>query len=432
MSFRNFKNWLRENADWNDDNGGDDNWWKGEPEKPEEPETPNIGDLFGKSRPWETGKMNRGDLGRLVKKMYGVWKGIPFNSVKQDPNGGYYFDWAVEPGMIPDMDEIQPGDKIGDNSLRNDAYWIVDRVDDRRNRVYVTPTEDNPILTKVGKGGMPWTDFTTDVHTGEFEKRRFDDILKLIQDKEYFDVKDVKYILMGTNPVHLGGNLEQGGWYCSRDIDSCRGGNPERWGFRLPRGLQGSNPHGGLTAEEIQKWDANALKKMGFAVPAKALKGEMDPKLWDDFVSGGTDVDQGTEVEGENFDDAKTCAKMVLTAKQPQIKMRNWERLYDLWNGWNCRFRAAEHELWEQMKSPETQERFWKIAVDNGLPDEEDMKEAFKKSWYTILNGNVSNVHYRADWDERAFLMILRTANDVYAPKLNSGKPSSVPVGTVG
>ena len=132
-------------------------------------------------------------------------------------------------------------------------------------------------MTKVGKGGMQWSDFTTNVHTGEFEKQAFDRVLQRIQNKEYFDVKDVKYILMGTNPVHLGGNLEQGGWYCSSDENSSRGGNPERWGFKLPKGVTPSTSSGGLTSAEMQQWDANALKKLGFSVPAKALKGEMRP-----------------------------------------------------------------------------------------------------------------------------------------------------------
>ena len=120
MSFRNFKNWLHENTDWQDDDN--DDWWKGEPEKPKEEPQPNIG------RPFWLTKNESWRFRSGVKNMWGVWKGIPFNSVKQDPNGGYYFDWAVQPGMIADLEEVQPGDKIGDDSLNNDAYWIVDHV----------------------------------------------------------------------------------------------------------------------------------------------------------------------------------------------------------------------------------------------------------------------------------------------------------------
>ena len=103
---------------------------------------------------------------------------------------------------------------------------------------------------------------------------------------------------------------------------------------------------------------------------------------------------------------------MIITAKQPQLKLRNWEQLYDLWSGYNCRYRRIEHENYEEMRSPENLKKFWTTAVTAGLDNDEDTKKEFEDNWNQIYSGNIFSPHYKPDWNAQPFTIIINTANN--------------------
>jgi hypothetical protein len=261
----------------------------------------------------------QGGMGKFIHKQQGVWL-LPFSAAKQDPEEGWYIDWAEEPGSVSDLDDISIGDKVADYSLNMTPYWVIGGVDKQKNRIYLTPVEPNPFLTGKGAGGATIGQHDIEVHSGEYERQRTNQILNMWQSGGIDSIQDVAYLLLGTVPVRMGPNGAEGGWYSSRDARNNRGGQQ------------------GMDSKDIMKKDAKTLKdQFGFAVPMRALSGELDPHTWDQFVGGSTDSREAreTRIEGENFDDPNVMLKMILEHPQPQIKMRNWEALDDNFRGWS-------------------------------------------------------------------------------------------------
>jgi len=261
----------------------------------------------------------QGGLGRAIYAKKGIWM-IPFNSIKKDPQEGWYADWAEEPGSVQDLADVNVGDKVSDQSLNFTPYWQVNGVDESKNRIYLDPIEPNPFVTGVGAGGAKIGDFDMEVFSGEYERKRVDSILQDVKAGHVHSISDVAYLLLGTVPLQMGPNGAQGGWYNASDTGSNRGGKQQ------------------LDPRTIMMKDAETLKsQFGLAVPKKALSGQLDPHIWTNFVNGDTDTRHAkdTQVEGEDFDDPKKILQSILKHPQPQIKMRNWEALQDKYTGYS-------------------------------------------------------------------------------------------------
>ena len=247
--------------------------------------------------------------GDMIHKHYGVWQ-YSFNQVKHDPVEGYYLDWFEDPGSIHDITKVSAGDKIADNQLNMTPYWEVSGVDENKGRIYVIPIGQNPWLTGVGAGGAKLTEHDFDVYTGKFEKERVDAILDAINKKQYFDPRDISYILQGTVPLQMGPNGSQGGWYSINDRWSNRGGQK------------------GMSPIEIMQHDAAGLRKLGIDVPIGALEGTLDPDSFNEYINGQSYRDY--LMEGEDPGDLMATVKMIKQHHQPAIKKRNWEFLMQL------------------------------------------------------------------------------------------------------
>lgn len=270
----------------------------------------------------------QGGLGKVIHQQHGVWM-LHFQNAKHDEIEGWYFDFFEDPGSIRDINDVSIGDKVADYSLNMTPYWTVNGIDENKGRIYVTPIEPNPIATGKGAGGATWTQHDTDVQSGDFERQYTDRILKAWQAGEIDDISDVKYILLGTIPVHIGPNLSQGGWYSAGD-----------WHTRGAKK--------GMDGKEIMMADAKTLKDtFGLAVPAKALTGELDLYKWNQFVGGSHDADDETSIEGENYQSAQAMVRMIITHPQPQIKVRNAEKLIDFFMGENIDLKADD---WEKQR----------------------------------------------------------------------------------
>lgn len=300
-------------------------WWKNPEDRGDEPEDDGRPDV-----PNAEGK---------------VWT-LNFSDAKRDPVEGYYYDLSklthpmfditgrsgAKPGSTED---VNVGDQIADFSLNRTPYWRVEGVDPESRRVYVTPIGANPFVTGVGAGGKVLDQHDFDVHSGEYEKKRVDGILKGVSEKSHKDPSDVAYILLGTVPVNMGPNGSQGGWYSSGDTMSNRGGRK------------------GMSAEQIQAADASTLVRLGFDVPPRALKGGLKTNVWDSFVgSNGNyntpdkDEDQATyddRLHGEDYADPRTMARFVLTHPQRAVRSRNASALIDYHMG---RDRVPPGPLW--------------------------------------------------------------------------------------
>lgn len=229
----------------------------------------------------------------------------PFNMVKKDTSEGWYID------DLPDVSGISIGDQVADDKLNMTPYWEVNFVNEETGVVYLTPIEPNPFLSGIGAGGKELTDWDYEVHSGEYESKRIDQVLDVMREGIAADPSDVAYILKGTCPVHMGPNGAQGGWYSPNERMYNRGGAE------------------GMSPEEIMVMDANSLKKLGFAVPLMALSGEMNINDWKDFVqsNGSDDLKKSFQTEGENYDDPQTSAQFALNHVQPSIKLRNFSAL---------------------------------------------------------------------------------------------------------
>jgi len=258
----------------------------------------NIGDLFEEE--------NYGDsLGERIFESQGVWL-YPFKNVKRDNIEGWYIDWFDNPGSIHEIEKVNIGDKVADFSLNMTPYWEVNGVDSDRGTIYLTPIEPNPFITGVGAGGAKITEHDLQVHTGEYERKRIDGVLDVINQKLYASPSDIAYILQGTVPVNFGPNGAQGGWYCVHDTWNNRGGK------------------NGLDAQHIMMSDAKTLQqKFGFTIPQKALDGSMDVHKWGFFVNGVSDPDTDFQAENENYTNVETSKKYLSEAIEPKRKERN-------------------------------------------------------------------------------------------------------------
>lgn len=259
------------------------------------------------------------DLGGELHKSKGIWM-VAFNAIKNDPVEGWVFDWneAGQRSSISDVNQVSVGDKVADYALNMTPYWQVSGVDPDKGLVYLDPIEPNPFLTGVGAGGKKLGKWDYEVQSGDYETKRVEEILAGWKAGKVQRLGDIAYLLSGTVPVHMGPNGSQGGWYASRDTRSNRGGQK------------------GMSSEDIVKQDAATAKNtFGFDVPASALDGTLDPHTWDDFINGQvTPRDrESTRLEGEDFNDVKAMAKMVIDHKMPSIKMRNADALMDYFQG---------------------------------------------------------------------------------------------------
>lgn len=246
---------------------------------------------------------------------------IKFADVKFDSIEKYYANLDQSINTIRDIKTLKIGQKIADYAIRKTPYWVVTGVDETKNVVYLDPIKPNPYVPDasgkmVGAGGHEFTAHDFDVMSGEYESRKIDQLLDIINSKNYHDPRDVAYILLGTVPVQSGPNGSQGGWYNVFD--------------RHNRGSLKS-----MTIEQIIQKDAETLKKLGFSVPAKSLNGTIKPDAWNAYVEGGyvpRGQEQESQLEEEDFQDAQTMAKIILTHNQPQIRERNADLLIKMYS----------------------------------------------------------------------------------------------------
>jgi hypothetical protein len=274
-----------------------------------------------------------------------IWT-LRFSDAKRDAIEGYYYDLSKLHAPLLDLKtakkgtihDIEVGDQIADLALNRTPYWVVQSVDIDTHKIYVSPIEPNPFATGVGAGGKVLDDHDFEVHSGEYEKKRVDGILKRIQDKSIHDPSDVAYLLLGTVPLNMGPNGAQGGWYSSSDTFSNRGGAK------------------GMDAHQIQSADAHTLVKLGFDVPPRALKGGLSPQVWNSFVQGNDNytTPYGDEdpnlyddrLNGENYTDPKAMAHHILNHPQRNIRARNANALIDHYRG-KDRLLNGGKSLWE-------------------------------------------------------------------------------------
>ena len=251
-------------------------------------------------------------LGDQIFQHHGVWQ-YPFNLVQKSNTEGWFINWYDSQGGIPDIDSVNIGDKVADQSLNMTPYWEVNFVDSDKGIIFLNPIEPNPFVSGVGAGGKEITEWDMEVFSGEYEDKRTDQVLQSIQEDIVADPNDVAYILKGTVPLQMGPNGAQGGWYSPREVNYNRGGKE------------------GMRPEDIMIMDAKSLQKLGFAVPIAALNGTMDLYDWKDYVqsNGSGDPKESYQSEGENYEDPRTSAQFVLNHVQPSIKHRNYSALLE-------------------------------------------------------------------------------------------------------
>ena len=285
---------------------------------------------------------NNEPLGKKIFEHHGVWQ-YPFNQVQKDNNQGWFINWFDSQGGIPDIDSVNIGDKVADSALNMTPYWEVNFVDSNRGVIFLNPIEPNPFISGVGAGGKELTDWDMEIHSGEYEGKRIDQILQSIQAGTSTDPNDVAYLLKGTVPLQMGPNGAQGGWYSPNEVNYNRGGNE------------------GMRPKDIMMFDAKSLQKMGFATPIAALDGTMELNDWKDYVqsNGSGDVKESYQSEGENYNDPQTSAQFVLNHPQPSIKHRNYKALQELFNP------TPQKELTERYKDPN-----WDFEEHSKISDE--------------------------------------------------------------
>jgi hypothetical protein len=318
-------------------------------------------------RYWIEAEEEKPHLGKMIKANKGVWM-IPFNSIKKDPQEGWFADWFDEPGSIQDLADVSVDDKVSDQSLNFTPYWKVNGVDEQKGRIYLDPIEPNPFVTGVGAGGAKIDQFDMDVFSGDYERKRVDNILQDVKSGNVHSIGDVAYLLLGTVPMQMGPNGAQGGWYNATDTGSNRGGKQQ------------------IDARRIMMKDAETLKsQFGFAVPHKALSGQLDPHVWTNFVNGETDPKHAkeTQVEGEDFNDPKSMLRSILEHPQPQIKKRNWEALVDRYRGYG-----------------RVQDERYALYRDEGISDKERSKKLEK----------IDAKWNRGDYEKKDVLPVLKNA----------------------
>lgn len=299
---------------------------------------------------------------------------IPFDDVKFDTDKKYYVDLNKTRGILGSSvggvkkmtaDDVEIGDLVEDMAMSAAPYWKVHDIDTDANIIYLEPYGKNPFVPNaegeiIGAGGKKFDQHDFDVMGGKYEQDRIDRILDIINKKQYHDISDIAYILLGTVPVHVGPNGSQGGWYSSGDHNN--------------RG----HKKGMDTAQVIAK-DASTLKnKLGFDVPESALTGEMPSRLWDQFVGGEVsrwDIEK-TKLPIEDFTDAKKMAEIVQGKYPPAIRKRNLEKLLDLGRETNG-YDNLIHDL------------SIKLAGDNVLVDDFDLLWHIKEKiiWFAKQKG---------------------------------------------
>ena len=257
-------------------------------------------------------KVNEDSLGNKIFNKWKIWM-YPFKNIKHDGNE-WYIDWFEDPGSISDIEQINIGDNIADLALNMTPYWKVSYVDSDSGKIFVTPIEPNPFLTNIGAGGAVLTEHDFDVHSGKHEKDRIDQLLNVINNKQYTEPSDVQYILLGTVPVNFGPNGAQGGWYNVNDLRSNRGGQQ------------------GMDAKEIMLHDVGILKKLNFSVPEKAADGTLDPEMFSAWVYNGKSLKDGYQITGEDWQNYDKIINLILNHPQPDVKYRNMIALENLPN----------------------------------------------------------------------------------------------------
>lgn len=152
---------------------------------------------------------------------------IHFASVKYDTVDKYYVDLSKARGMLISgggikekfkASDVKVGDLVEDMVPSAVPYWKVHDIDVDKNIIYLEPYGKNPFVPSasgeiVGAGGHKFGQHDFDVMSGDYERKRIDDILDIINKKKYHDIDDIAYILLGTVPVEVGPNGSQGGWY---------------------------------------------------------------------------------------------------------------------------------------------------------------------------------------------------------------------------
>lgn len=253
---------------------------------------------------------------------------IPFSQVKFNTIDKYYVDLNKAKAMLASddgvkepvvADDVEIGDLVEDRVISAVPYWKVHDIDTDKNVIYLEPYGKNPFVPNVsgeivGAGGKKFNQHDFDVMSGEYEQKRIDDILDIINKKKYHDIGDISYILLGTVPVQVGPNGSQGGWYNVSDSNN-----------------RGSMK--GMEVGEIIAKDADTLKnKLGFDVPESALSGMLDKSSWNDFVGGQTQRWNlhKTQLPFEDFTDPVKMARVVLGRYAPAIRLRNLEKLLDI------------------------------------------------------------------------------------------------------
>jgi hypothetical protein len=194
-----------------------------------------------------------------VEEKAGIWM-HRFSDVRKDDKG--YF---ILKSDNPAGGKMRAGDQLADQAINMTPYWMVSGIDG--DRINLTPIGSNPLKSGVGAGGAKITKHDIDVYTGEYERKRVQQINEAI-DAGTLDIDTFKYLLLGTVPVNFGPNGAQGGWYNPTDSYSNRGGRK------------------GMQPREIMMADAQTLKDHGIPVPVKALDGTMDPHDWGSWVEG--------------------------------------------------------------------------------------------------------------------------------------------------
>jgi hypothetical protein len=300
---------------------------------------------------------------------------IAFKDVKFDQQEKYYVDLTKALHNIKKIEDVNIGDEIQDYVVSSTAYWTVVGIDEKRKTIFLEPIGKNPFVPNqsgeiIGAGGKKFDQHDFEVMGGEYERKRIDSILDLINNKSYHDILDVAYILLGTVPVQVGPNGAQGGWYNAAD--------------RNNRGHMK-----GLETEEIIKKDAETLKqKLGFDIPDSALIGQIEPYQWTKFVNGDTSHQRiQTKLNDENFEDPVTMSKTILSHRQPQIRKRNAEALIQL-SGKSDEIdnliRETALKLANQQLVSEGSDRLWHIKemfiLLAGKKNWKDVLKAFSKS----------------------------------------------------
>ena len=239
-------------------------------ENKDKEQSENIVDEFGSAKtepaeeddsPIDISKANNPEsFHNLINQDRNVWP-HRFSNVRKDDEGFFILKQDSPVGI-----KMKPGDQIADEALNLTPYWEVASIN--KNRINLKPIGTNPFLTGVGAGGAKLNKLDVQVFTGEYERKRIEQINKKIE-KGNVTVDDLVYILDGTVPVNMGPNGAQGGWYAIGD-----------WHTR------GAAKR--MSEKEIMMADAKKLSDFGIDVPKKALDGTMTPQMWSDWIGGET------------------------------------------------------------------------------------------------------------------------------------------------